>query len=371
MSSMRTRKSHKRSSGPFTKASNKKRMSYRRRSRSPISTNLIIDVNKNEILQKYPIYKFLKMAHLGLRPKRIPLKTVNRFIEEILEKIGKLSKKKFKYIFKEEHGFSTFVLDYFTDKLGSTNKGKLKKCEHTIINFLYSIELYKEECPLSLIFGQLLAEMYGSDLTIFISELRMLIQSEVGKSLIKHVSNKPSLDTYRVPFKKIRYIISLFMSKGTMSEHSVESFMQMLIDRFPSLKVDYCLEYKKLLQFTGDLFIHKRQISKDFVNAKNGSVKKSNPGTKEIDNLVFMDDYDIFKTKNMQVIDEDYQDLIEICKFRIAELAERFIIVIMEDAMMDSYQNAVRLKSLLTDLGFTSFWLNILVWRTKPFGRPF
>jgi hypothetical protein len=69
-----------------------------------------------------------------------------------------------------------------------------------------------------------------------------------------------------------------------------------------------------------------------------------------MDNVVFMDDYDIFKTKNMQSLDEDYQDLIEICKFKIAELAEKFVHIIMEDAMMDSYNNAVRLKSLTTEL---------------------
>jgi hypothetical protein len=203
------------------------------------------------------------MAHLGLRPKRIPLKTVNRFSEEILEKIGKMSKKKFQYIFREEHGFSHFVHSYFEKKLGATTKGKLKKCENTMINFLYSIELYKEECPLSLIFGQLLAEMYGSDLTIFVSELRMMVQEEVGKNLIKHVSNKPSLDTYKIPFKKIRKIISVFLSKGTMIEHSVESFMQLLIEKHPSLKIDFCVSYKDFLHFTADLFIHKRQVSKN------------------------------------------------------------------------------------------------------------
>ena len=194
-----------------------------------------------------------------------------------------------------------------------------------MINFLYSIELYKEECPLSLIFGQLLAEMYGSDLTIFVSELRMMVQEEVGKNLIKHVSNKPSLDTYKIPFKKIRKIISVFLSKGTMIEHSVESFMQLLIEKHPSLKIDFCVSYKDFLHFTADLFIHKRQVSKNQNLGYSGynSVNKNKPkiATQTMDNVVFMDDYDIFKTKNMQSLDEDYQDLIEICKFKIAELA--------------------------------------------------
>lgn len=53
----------------------------------------LVDLNKTEMLSKYPIVKQLKMAHLGLRPKMIPKKTVLRFTEEIYESIGKLSKR--------------------------------------------------------------------------------------------------------------------------------------------------------------------------------------------------------------------------------------------------------------------------------------
>lgn len=121
---MRTTQSSLSSNSAFVRASGKKKRRMRR-SKSPISNPKLLDINKNEILQKYPLYNKLKMAHLGIRPKKIPLKTVLRFIEEVYEKIGKLSKRKFTYIFREQNGFSNFVHEYFQKKF-EKKTGNLK-----------------------------------------------------------------------------------------------------------------------------------------------------------------------------------------------------------------------------------------------------
>ena len=318
----------------FTKASTKKRRPYKNRSKSPVNPT-IIDINKNEILQKYPLYKNLKMVHLGLRPKRIPLKTVIRFTEEIYDKIGKLSRRQFQIIFREEHGFSDYVLNFFKDKLDSKAKGGLKKCEHTIINFMYSIEVYKEKSLLCLIFGQLLAEMYGSDFTIFVSELRNMIQETTRKNLLKHLDRRNTLSTFKIPFNKLKEIIETFLSKGTI-ERSTESFIALLIERYPSVKVDFCIEYAKFLHFTSELFIHKKQVDKG--------------ETRIIQNVDFVDDYDIFKTRNMLRTESDNEELKELCKFRLSELSDRFINVIMQDSGMENYHTVTRLKGLLVGL---------------------
>lgn len=126
------------------------------------------------------------MAHLGLRPKMLPKQTVLRFSEEIYEEVGKLTKRQFQLSFRDEHGFSTFVHRFFKEKL-ENGKCALKKTEQVITNFIYSVDSYKEECMLCLLFAQLLAEIFSSDLLIFASELRMMIQSESRKSTIRHL----------------------------------------------------------------------------------------------------------------------------------------------------------------------------------------
>lgn len=319
----------------FVRASGKKKRRTKRRSKTPISNPKLLDINKNEILQKYPLYKRLKMAHLGIRPKKIPLKTVLRFIEEIYEKISKLSKRKFSLIFREQEGFSNFAHDYFESKFDQNKTGNLKKCEHTIVNFLYSIEQYKSESLSAQLFGQILAEMYGSDLTIFVTELRISIQDEMRKKILKHLEKRPNLKKFKIPYRKLGQIIGMFLAKGTM-EHSIESFMTLLVEKYPEIKVKYCLEYEKFLHFSADLFIHKRQIEK---------------GTSyDIQQVMFVDDYDAFKTKNMEVTNEEHLEIREACKFKIAELSEKFVNIIMEDATITNYHTSIRLKGILTGL---------------------
>lgn len=200
---------------------------------------------------------------------------------------------------------------------------------------MYSIEQFKEVSLTSQLFGQLLAEMYGSDLTIFVSELRMSIQSEMKKSILKHLEKRPNLNKYKIPYRKLGIIIGMFLSKGTM-EHSVESFMTLLVSKYPDIKVSYCLEYEKFLHFAADLFIHKTQITK---------------GTSyEMQNVVFTDDYEIFKTKNMEVTSEDHLEIREACKFKISELSDKFVNIIMEDATITNYHTSIRLKGILNGL---------------------
>lgn len=330
------RSSNLSNSSAFVRASTTKRRTAKgNRSKSPISNSKLLDINKNDVLQKYPIYHKLKMAHLGLRPKRIPLKTTLRFIEEIYEKIGTLTKRKFSRIFREQEGFSSFVLRYFMLKFDQSKSGNLKKCEHEVVNFVYSVEMYKEESLIAQLFGQLLAEMYGSDLTIFVTELRMSIQREVAKSILKHLNKRPNLDKYKIPYRKLGEIIGIFLTKGTM-EHSVDSFMSLLVDKYPSIKVDYCLQYEKFLHFSADLFIHKRQISK---------------GTAyELQQVVFTDDFDVFKTSNMVTAPEDHLVVRESCKFKITELSDKFVGLIMEDTTITNYHISMRLKNILNDL---------------------
>ena len=198
-------------------------------------------MNKTEVLQKYPLSRQLKMAHLGLRPKLVPRQTVLRFTEEIYESIGKLSKRQFQLNFREEHGFSTYVHKFFKEKL-ENGKGALKKCEQVITNFIYSLDNYKEECLLCLLFGQLLAEIYSSDLLIFVSELRMMIQSETRKSMLRVLTKQSDLDDYQIHYNKVRQVISVFLASGNVG-HSVDSFMELLVQKFPTINIDFTISY--------------------------------------------------------------------------------------------------------------------------------
>lgn len=284
------------------------------------------------------------MFRLGLRPKMIPRKTVLRFTEEIFESIGKLSKRKFQLNFREENGFSTYVHKYFKNKLDK-GRGGIKKCEQTITNFLYSIDIYKEDCKLCLLSGQLLAEMYGSDLLIFISELRMMIQTETKRSLLKVLQKRNDLDTFNIQYNKVKDIISVFLASGNMGQ-SVDSFMELLLQKYPTICIDFVVSYPDLVHYTAEIFIHKRQIPKDSPLYQAGG--GNNPAMLQ-DNVNFIDDYEIFRTQNMVTMDNTLADILEDCKFRIANLCHSFVDMIMEDAQMGTYSSAVKLKTLLNN----------------------
>lgn len=304
----------------------------------------LVDLNKTEMLSKYPIVKQLKMAHLGLRPKMIPKKTVLRFTEEIYESIGKLSKRQFKANFRDENGFSTYVHKFFKKKLDQ-GRGGIKKCEQTITNFLYSIDIYKENCLLCLLSGQLLAEMYGSELLIFVSELRMMIQTETRKSLLKVLQKKNDLESYNIQYNKVKDIIRVFLASGNMGQ-SVDSFMQLLLQKYPTINIDFVISYPELLHYTTEIFIHKRQIPRSSPLYPLGSAR--NPEILK-DNVDFINDYDAFRTQNMVTLDESQANILEDCRFRIANLSHTFVDMIMEDAKMGTYSSSVKLKTLLTE----------------------
>lgn len=133
----------------------------------------------------------------------------------------------------------------------------MKRCEQTITNFIYSIDTYKEDCLLALLFGQLLAEIYGSDLLIFVSELRMMIQSETRKSLLKVLQKRNDLNTYNIQYNKVRNIISVFLASGNVG-HSVDSFMELLLQKYPTINIDFTVTYPQLIHYTAEIFIHKR-----------------------------------------------------------------------------------------------------------------
>jgi hypothetical protein len=254
----------------------------------------LVDMNKSEVLHKYPLTRQLKMAHLGLRPKLIPKQTVLRFSEEIYEEIGKLTKRQFQLNFRDEHGFSTFVHKYFKDKLES-GKGALKKSEQVITNFIYSVDNYKEECLLCLLFAQLLAEIFSSDLLIFVSELRMMIQSETRKSTTRYLQKNNDLDGFNIQYNKVRNIIGVFLAKGSMG-HSVDSFMELLLQKYPTINIDFTVTYPQLLHYTTEVFIHKRQIPK---NSPLYEIAAPNHPSALHSKVNFVDDYDAFKTQNM------------------------------------------------------------------------
>lgn len=63
----------------------------------------------------------------------------------------------------------------------------------------------------------------------------------------------------------------------------------------------------------------------------------------------FINDYDAFRTQNMVTLDESQANILEDCRFRIANLSHTFVDMIMEDAKMGTYSSSVKLKTLLTE----------------------
>jgi hypothetical protein len=122
--------------------------------------------------------------------------------------------------------------------------------------------------------------------------------------------------------------------------------MELLLQKYPTINIDFTIAYPELLHYTAEIFIHKRQIPKNSPLYTPGAVMNS----RNLQNNVnFVNDYDAFRTQNMVTQDHTQADILEDCKFRIADLSHSFVDMIMEDAQMSTYSSAVKLKSILVE----------------------
>lgn len=73
-------------------------------------------------IEKFVIKGLLKFIGLGVRPTKLPLTSVLRYIEEIYTKMSKLKPKQLFKVINDEHTLAKFVYDHFIDD--SLNPGK-------------------------------------------------------------------------------------------------------------------------------------------------------------------------------------------------------------------------------------------------------
>lgn len=78
--------------------------------------------------------------------------------------------------------------------------------------------------------------------------------------------------------------------------HSVDSFMELLLQKYPTINIDFTVTYPQLLHYTTEVFIHKRQIPK---NSPLYEIAAPNNPAALHSKVNFVDDYDAFKTQNM------------------------------------------------------------------------
>ena len=188
-----------------------------------------------EELTKYPLYHRLKLARLGLRPKRLTVASANRIIEEIYNELSTVIRRNQDAWDQNADSFSTHVHKFFVSKF-SSQKNNLRSCESVILNFMYSIDSFKNESPHCLLFGQLLAELFTGNVSIFVAELRSIIQDECGFKILQQLEKKNGIEQVKVPVSKLKPIISKFVTRKGF-DSGVEAFMEHLKEKFPTVSI--------------------------------------------------------------------------------------------------------------------------------------
>lgn len=125
---------------------------------------------------------------------------------------------------------------FFIGKFASTSatSGNLRSCESVIMNFMYSLEAYKLECPHCLLFASLLADLYGFNVLLFICDLRQIIQEDCGYKILEQLEKKNGIEHVQIPYAKIKNVAGRFISRNKVSE-GVEVFMDKLRETHPSV----------------------------------------------------------------------------------------------------------------------------------------
>lgn len=137
--------------------------------------------------------------------------------------------------------------------------------------------------------------------------------------------------------------MGVFLARGSMG-HSVDSFMELLLQKYPTINIDFTVTYPQLLHYTTEVFIHKRQIPKTSPLFEIAAPHTSAALQSKVN---FVDDYDAFKSQNMVTQDETMTDILEDCKFKLSSLSHTFVELIMEESPCKNYNSAVKLKSVL------------------------
>lgn len=223
----------KRSKSPYTYAKSKRDTSAKRStvgylSKSPAKSTLEI-----EELQKYPLYHRLKLAKLGLRPKRLPLSSVQKLIDAIFGSMP-----------LNMSCVNSHVLKYFK-QLNEPRTKSVKMLENTILDFVFSLECYKRDCLLCLMFGKMLSEIYAIQAVLFGASIRAIIEEECNWKLAYLAVKKNGLDNVRIPFTKLRTIAHRFVVKGGLDQSS-DLFIQNLLERYPNVKLIFTPGSKRI-----------------------------------------------------------------------------------------------------------------------------
>lgn len=121
-----------------------------------------------------------------------------------------------------------------------------------------SVDSFKVENGHCLLFGQMMAEMMEGNVGVFIGELRGIVEDECGFKILQQLEKRGGLDGVRIPYSKIKGIISKFITQSGV-ESGVEVFMTQIKERFPNvilnvltLAVEYGVQYR--VQRVSDLY---------------------------------------------------------------------------------------------------------------------
>lgn len=129
---------------------------------------------------------------------------VLRYIEEIYSRLCKLKAKRLYEVIQDEHTLSKFIYDHFvTDP---TNPHALQGHEKTIMNFIHSVESYKQESTHSMLFGQIMSGIIPVEGVGFLVDLRGFIENEIGAYILKTFSPSLGLQNTSITFAQMRNI---------------------------------------------------------------------------------------------------------------------------------------------------------------------
>lgn len=102
------------------------------------------------------------------------------------------------------------------------------------MDFIHSVEKHKDESEHVMLFGQLLAEMYEANVSVFIGELRNIIEGDCRISILSQLEKHQNVNGIRIPYAKIKSVIGKFVLRKSV-DNSVELIMDQLKTRYPTV----------------------------------------------------------------------------------------------------------------------------------------
>jgi hypothetical protein len=312
---------------------------------------------------KYPIGDLLKTRHYGIRPSRHPKLYVLRQIEEIYSKLSKFKPKKLFELIKTEKTFSKYLYDQYTptdpnqsysafedgtpshsvshlsvSKTDAKQTAGLKQGEKSLVNFIHSVDSFKDENGTAGLFTKLLTGILPAEAFAFLLDVRRFVEEHSGHTMLQLLEKKVSLGEVYIPYRNLKKILDSIFGAGHIN--STNEFLEKVKEEFPEMVQTYNVPYERFIFFCVEQFCNAR-----------GSYNKTKNLENTIDVHPFKEKFEDYKYKTKTAPDiKIYDRLLKLGRRKMKTIVPDFINLITVNCDIKDHEEFNDFKILIKDL---------------------